>query len=64
MGTEERGPRPSSERESNLLLCLSLLKSTQNLAISRVTCERRPRNVQKGVMPVQSCCFLIKLIVL
>ena len=42
VGTEEGGPRPISERESEIYrLAVPVLKSTQNLVISRCSCTKK-----------------------
>ena len=52
VGTEERGSRPSSERESKIyLLADPVLTSTQNLVISRCSCALCPRHVDRSHRP-------------
>ena len=54
-------PRPSSERESKIShLAVPVLKSTQNLVISRRSWAGTAKKYTKSVMHVQSCCFAHK----
>ena len=62
-GTEERGLRPRSERDSSLSPCIS--RSQVNLKVWPfqvvLVVQGRQRNVQKSVMQVLSCCFAHKI---
>ena len=61
MRTDERGPSPSSERESKIYhLAVPVLKSTPNLVISRRNWAETAKKCTKSVMHVQSCYFAHK----
>jgi len=55
IGAEERGPRPSSDRDGRIYrLAVPVLKKTKNLSFHVVVVHGQ----QKRVMHVQSCCFV------
>ena len=52
------GPYPSSEREIKFRRCLFMYSIKREIRhFHVVVVHKRQRNVQKGVMHVQSCCF-------
>ena len=53
--------RASSERNSKIYrFAVPVLQSTQNWTFHVVVVQGWQRNVQKSLMPVQSCCFAHK----